>query len=146
MSEQATVDAALEIIQRRMAGSGLPIVDNVEDAKNLAKLRLGGKEQEEFLVLFLDGQFRYIKDEIMFRGSDCEATVSPKVIARRAIELNASAVLVAHNHPSGVNNASEQDIALTKRLAQALALIDAILVDHLIVGDRVVSMGEMELL
>ena len=142
MTNQEILDKALAIVQKRMATSGLPIVDSSQDAKNLAKLRLAGKDQEEFLVLFLDNQYRYIKDEVMFRGGPDSATVSPRLIAKRCIEYGASAIICSHNHPSGCMDVSRQDKEINVAIQGALDLIDARLIDHILVGESVLSMVE----
>jgi DNA repair protein RadC len=107
------------------------------------RLKMGLETEEHFAVLYLDTRHRLIAMEFPFHGTIDGATVHPRVIVKRALELNASCLIVAHNHPSGICEPSAQDIALTRRLTEALALIDIRLLDHFIVGtEGVVSLAE----
>jgi DNA repair protein RadC len=90
---------------------------------------------EVFGALFLDNRHRVIAAEELFRGTIDGASVHPREVVRRAIAHNAAALIAAHNHPSGVAEPSAADIAITRRLADALALVDVRLLDHFIVGD-----------
>jgi DNA repair protein RadC len=103
--------------------------------------------QEVFAVLFLDGQHRLLKLEEMFRGTLTQTSVYPREIVRRALELNAGAVILAHNHPSGVAEPSRADETLTQTLKSALQLVDVRVLDHLVVGQgTVISFAERGLL
>lgn len=98
---------------------------------------------EVFVVLFLDTRHRLIAVEELFRGTVNQTSVHPREVVRRALQLNAAALIVAHNHPSGSAQASMADELLTRQLKSALALVDINLLDHMIVaGQRVVSMAE----
>ena len=98
---------------------------------------------EVFACLFMDNRHRILRFEKMFHGTINSASVYPREIVRKSLQFNAAAVIVAHNHPSGVAEPSEADQRLTRRLSQALELIDVRLLDHCIVGDgHVVSMAE----
>ena len=114
------------------------------DAKALFVVRLAPKPHEVFAALFLDGRHRVLAYEELFTGTIDGAAVHPREIARRALELNAAAVIFAHNHPSGVAEPSAADGQLTKRLKQALELFDVRVLDHIIVGDgdQTVSLAE----
>ena len=94
------------------------------------------KKNETFVALFLDSQHHILSYEELFTGTINTATVHPRPIIQRILKLNASAVILAHNHPSGLCDASQHDIAVTVRLRQALALVDAKLFDHLVIGDN----------
>jgi DNA repair protein RadC len=97
--------------------------------------------------MFLDSQHRLIAFERLFRGTIDGASVYPRVVVRRALELNAAAVIFTHNHPSGVPEPSTADINITKRLKDALGLIDVRVLDHIIAGtDGTSSMAESGLL
>lgn len=97
---------------------------------------------EVFAVLFLDTRHRPVAFERLFNGTIDGATVYPRVVAVRALELNASAVIFAHNHPSGINEPSLADQAITRRLRDALALLDIRVLDHFVIGDgKPVSMA-----
>ena len=99
------------------------------------------------MVLFLDAQNRVIASEEMFRGTLTQTSVYPREVVKRALERNAAAVILAHNHPSGVAEPSRADEALTQTLRAALALIDTRVLDHFIVaGSGVLSMAERGLL
>ncbi len=92
---------------------------------------------------FLDTQHRIIRYESLFRGTLDSASVYPREVAKRALELHAGAVILAHNHPSGVAEPSDADRRITERLKDALALFDVRVLDHFVVGDgEVVSFAE----
>ena len=98
---------------------------------------------ERFAALFLDNRHRVIAEEVLFEGSIDSAAVHPRVVVQRALQVNAAAVVVGHNHPSGVAEPSAADRHLTAQLKQALALVDVRLLDHFVVGDGpAVSMAE----
>ena len=96
---------------------------------------LRDRNREIFTCLFLDTRHRVIKAEDLFQGSIDGASVYPRVVAERALRLSAAAVIVAHNHPSGVNEPSLADQAITRRLKDALLVLEIRLLDHFIVGD-----------
>ena len=87
------------------------------------------------MVLFMDAQNRVIASEEMFRGTLTQTSVYPREVVKRALAHNAGAVILAHNHPSGVAEPSQADRALTRRLSEALSLIDVRIVDHVVIGD-----------
>lgn len=98
---------------------------------------------ERFAVIFLDNRHRLIGEQVLFEGSIDHASVHPRVLVRQALERNAAAVLVAHNHPSGMAEPSLSDRQLTAHLKQALALVEVRLLDHFVIGDGPpVSMAE----
>jgi DNA repair protein RadC len=100
-----------------------------------------------FAVLFLDAQNRLIRLEEMFRGTLTQTSVYPREVVKRALELHAGAVILAHNHPSGVAEPSRADEFLTRTLSDALQLVDVRVLDHLVVGQaQVVSFAERGLL
>ncbi len=102
--------------------------------------QLGGLPYEVFSVLFLDTRHRLIRFETLFTGSLTQTSVYPREVARRCLQLNAAAVIAAHNHPTGVAEASRADQLLTTQLQRSLALLDITLLDHLIVaGDQTIS-------
>jgi len=96
--------------------------------------KIGGLEYEVFWVLFLDAQNRLIAAEEMFRGTLTQTSVYPREVVKRALALNASIVMLAHNHPSGVVEPSRADEAITRTLKTALQLVDVRVLDHVIVG------------
>lgn len=97
--------------------------------------RLRDCPYEVFLCLFLDNRHRILADEIMFRGTISGAAVYPREVAKRALEVNAAALIACHNHPSGVAEPSRSDKAITKKLQEALALVEVRLLDHFVIGD-----------
>ena len=109
--------------------------------------KLAGYEHEVFAVLFLDSQHRLIEYAEMFRGTIDSASVYPRELVKEALRLNAAAVIVSHNHPSGNPEPSAADRALTQRLKEALALVDVRTLDHVIVaGSRTTSFAECGLI
>ena len=105
--------------------------------------RLRSRPHEVFACLFLDNQHRVISFEELFRGTIDHASVYPREVAKRALEVNAAALIVAHNHPSGVAEPSRTDRAITRRLREAMALVDVRLLDHFVIGEgEVVSFAE----
>lgn len=131
-STQHILEAAAAILEDRVrSGEVMGCPDQV---KSLIQLKLGVEEREHFGVLFLDTKHRMISFEIMFSGTLSQTSVYPREVARRALALNAAAVILAHNHPSGDTEASFADQALTKRLVEACQLVDVRVVDHVIVS------------
>lgn len=100
------------------------------------KRQLRDKKNETFAALFLDTQYRVLAYEELFSGTINATSVYPRPIIERVLKLNAAAVILAHNHPSGISEASEQDLVVTKRLQEALELVDVCLLDHLVIGDN----------
>ncbi|MDO6706298.1 MULTISPECIES: DNA repair protein RadC [unclassified Photobacterium] len=104
---------------------------------------LRDRHREVFYILFLDNQHRVIEGEVMFEGTIDAASVYPREVVKRSLELNAAAVILAHNHPSGVAEPSQADRRITRRISDALALVDIRILDHFVVGDgEVVSFAE----
>ncbi len=109
--------------------------------------RLKGRPHEMFCCLYLNTQNQVIEFEELFRGTIDSASVYPREVVKQALNHNAKSIIAVHNHPSGHAEPSHADIAITKRLHQALELIDIQLLDHIIVaGNRVISMAEQQLL
>ena len=102
--------------------------------RDYLQLLLGGRHQEVFLVLFLDTQHRVIASEELFHGTLGQTSVYPREVVKRALAHNAAAVILAHNHPSGVAEPSQSDRMLTDALKQALALVDVRVLDHFVVA------------
>jgi DNA repair protein RadC len=108
--------------------------------------RLHHHPHEVFAVLFLDNRHRVITYEELFTGTIDGASVHPREVVRRALAHNAAALIFAHNHPSGVAEPSAADAAITRRLKEALALIDVRVLDHIVIGDDAVSLAERGML
>ena len=88
-----------------------------------------------FACLYLDNQHRLIEYKELFRGTIDGASVYPREVVKLCLQLNAAAVIFAHNHPSGINEPSQADRQITDKLKQALALVDIRVLDHFIIGD-----------
>ncbi len=111
--------------------------------KDYLRTKLAGLEHEVFAVLFLDTRHRLIEYVEMFRGTIDSAAVYPREVVKTALQLNAAAVIVSHNHPSGNPEPSSADMALTRRLKDALALVEVRTLDHIVVGgESTVSFAE----
>lgn len=118
-----------------------------EDTRRFLTARLRQYPHEVFACLFLDNRHRVIAFEELFRGTIDAASVYPREVVRRTLDHNAAAVILAHNHPSGVAEPSRADESLTRRLRDALALVDVRVLDHVVVGDgETVSFAERGLL
>jgi DNA repair protein RadC len=124
-----------------------PLLNSWAALTDYLRAALGYEKTEQFHVLFLDARTRLIADEIMGRGTIDHAPVYPREIARRALELHALGVILAHNHPSGTTEASRDDIAMTREVRRALQPLGIALHDHLIVtGTTCASMKQLGLL
>jgi DNA repair protein RadC len=111
--------------------------------RDYLQLLLGGRHQEVFLVLFLDTQHRVIASEELFHGTLGQTSVYPREVVKRALAHNAAAVILAHNHPSGMAEPSQSDRMLTDALKQALSLVDVRVLDHFIVAaGQILSFAE----
>lgn len=140
------VSEALAITGKSVRRRSSPL-SNPRAVKQYLMLLLTDREHEVFAVLFLDVRNRAIKFEEMFRGTLDQAAVYPREVVKRALQLNAAAVVLVHNHPSGIPEPSQADELITRRLKEALALIDVRVLDHLIVGaDFVESFADRGLL
>ena len=104
--------------------------------KDYLRLVLGGRQQEVFMVLFLDAQHRLIASEEMFHGTLTQTSVYPREVVKRALIHNAAAVMLSHNHPSGMSEPSSSDRMLTDALKQALGLVDVRVLDHIVIGEQ----------
>lgn len=105
-----------------------------DQTRSYLQARLEGYPYEVFACLFLDNRHRVIEYEELFRGTIDGASVHPREVVRRALSHNAAALILAHNHPSGVAEPSQADQRITQRLRDALALIDIRILDHIVVG------------
>ncbi|KTD39481.1 DNA repair protein RadC [Legionella moravica] len=111
-------------------------ITNSKQTYAYLKKRLRDYKNETFAALYLDNQHRIIAYEELFSGTINSATVHPRPIIERVLQLNAAALILAHNHPSGVSDASHQDLEVTERIREALELVDARLLDHIVIGDN----------
>lgn len=104
--------------------------------KDYLRMALGGRQQEVFMVLFLDAQNRLIASEELFHGTLTQTSVYPREVVKRALMHNAAAVMLSHNHPSGLAEPSSADRSLTDALKQALGLVDVRVLDHIVIGEQ----------
>jgi DNA repair protein RadC len=147
-AKYAQLQAVLEMARRQLfeniqRGDALC---SPEDTRQYLSAELRSYPHEVFACLFLDNRHRVLTFEKLFYGTIDGASVYPREIVRRAIAHNAAAVIFAHNHPSGVAEPSAADKQITQRLKDALALIEVRVLDHMIVGDDVVSFAERGLI
>lgn len=112
-----------------------PRISCPADGRDYLRMRFAGLRREEFHALWLTSQNQLIESECLFVGSLTQTSVFPREVVRRALEVNAGAVVFAHNHPSGNSRPSSSDIELTAHLKRALALIDVKVVDHMVVTE-----------
>ena len=139
------LQACLEMSQRYLAEqiSQGDLLQNPAQVKSYLQTRLKARLNEVFAVLFLDNQHRVIEYQELFFGTINASSVHPRIILQRCLQLNAAAVILCHNHPSGIAEASISDKDITDTIKAALALIDVRLLDHLIVAaHQVISMAE----
>ncbi|MBV8604329.1 MAG: DNA repair protein RadC [Pelomonas sp.] len=148
-AKRAEIAAVLEIARRALDHQlrATPVLDSPAAVRDYVNLHLARHGHEVFAVLFLDAQMRLLRLEPMFRGSLSQTSVYPREVVKRALELGAASVILAHNHPSGVAEPSRADAQLTARLRDALALVEVRVLDHLVAAQgQTVSMAERGLL
>lgn len=142
--------AAIGEIGRRVLAERLPRGDVISDPESVRRYLLGelrDLEHEVFGLLLLDARHQVLRFERLFRGTIDGASVHPREVVRTALGVGAAAVILVHNHPSGVAEPSRADVRITARLKSALELVDVRVLDHLIVGDvDVTSLAERGLL
>ncbi|QPK62891.1 DNA repair protein RadC [Methylomonas sp. LL1] len=142
--EEDVIFEAIQIYNRTFS-KGEPLT-STDKAKDCIKLKLARYEYEVFLCLFLDNQHRVIACDELFRGTIDGASVYPREVVKAALQHRAAALIMAHNHPSGISEPSQADRVITEKLKAALALIDIRVLDHFIVGESVYSFAEHGLL
>lgn len=141
VTEEDILDMAMKLACKRLS-KRRALINPGEVRKHLS-VKLALVEHEEFSVIFLNNKHRVLSYETLFRGTIDGASVYPREVVKMTLKYNAAAVILVHNHPSGEAEPSHQDIKITKRLKDALALIDVRVLDHFIVGGKnVVSLAE----
>jgi len=128
----AGIELAQELLTEELRAR--PVFDSPESVRNYLRLKFAGQSYESFVVLFVDASNRLISADEMFRGTLTQTAVYPREVVKRALQHNASAVLFAHPHPSGVCEPSAADKVLTRALQSSLALVDVRVLDHFVVG------------
>ena len=136
-AKYAQLQAVLEMARRHLAASLVHtnVLTDPECVHNYLQSQLRHCDREIFALLLLDSRHRVLRFERLFEGTLDGAAVYPREVLKSALSVGAAAVILVHNHPSGVAEPSQADIAITQRLKAALALVDIRVLDHLIVGD-----------
>jgi DNA repair protein RadC len=148
-AKQAEILAVMEMARRALAQrlQERPVLDSPARMGDYLRLHLGQLSHEVFAVLFLDAQHKLITLEELFRGTLSQTSVYPREVVLRALHHHASAVVLAHNHPSGQPEPSSADVALTRTLMAALGLVDVRVLDHIVVtAQSTLSMAEKGLM
>ena len=133
----ATLEALPELARRYYAAS-LPVGESIKspaDTEDFLHARIRHLGHELFCCLYLDNRHRVLRFDELFRGTIDGTSVYPREVVKEALSVNAAAVILAHNHPSGVAEPSQADERITARLKSALELVDIRLLDHLIIGN-----------
>ncbi|WP_193073473.1 JAB domain-containing protein [Pseudomonas sp. FME51] len=128
------IQRALMILEGRMFQRG-PKLQRPHDVRDFLRIKLVPEPNEVFSVIFLDTQHRVLAYELLFRGTIDSATVYPRVVLKRALDHQAAAVVLAHNHPSGISDPSTADRHLTQQLKDLLGQLDIRMLDHFIIGE-----------
>jgi DNA repair protein RadC len=145
VAEDAIIAQAMSILESRLRTKTTAFT-SPDQSKQFVRCKLQQLEHEVFSVLFLDNQNYLIEYTEMFRGTIDSASVYPREVAKVALELNAAAVIFAHNHPSGISVPSSADRNITNKLKSALELFDIRVLDHIIIGDTTYSFAESGLI
>ena len=132
---EQVIGLAQSIISDRLQRDENITATSPGDVQKYLQLQLAAKEQEIFSAMFLDTRHRLIEFKKMFYGTIDGSSVHPRECVKAALKVNAAAVIFAHNHPSGISEPSLSDQAITRRLKDALALLDIRLLDHFVVGE-----------
>ena len=136
-SRARVIHALPELARRYFEASLVPgeAIRSPADTEAYLQARLRHLGHELFCCLYLDNRHRVLRFDEMFRGTIDGTSVYPREVVKEALAVNAAAIILAHNHPSGVAEPSQADERITKRLKSALELVDIRLLDHLIIGD-----------
>ncbi|AYV24975.1 RadC family protein [Vibrio maritimus] len=141
--EQETLAHAADILKSKLIISEQPALTAPNLVKAFCQTSLAAKEHEVFGVIFLDNQHRVRSSAELFTGTIDAASVYPREVVKKALAENAAAVLFYHNHPSGTAEPSQADRRITRRLADALALVDIRVLDHFVISfEDTVSFAE----
>ena len=145
VEKQSVITLAMKVLSiKHRAGR---VLSKPDETRNFLRLRLADYRNEVFGCLFLDNRHRIIAVRELFQGTIDGASVYPRVVVQQAMEVNAAAMVFFHNHPSGVAEPSHADEVITRRLKDALALVDVRVLDHFVVSaGESVSFAERGLL
>ncbi|KXI29807.1 RadC family protein [Paraglaciecola hydrolytica] len=142
---QACIEMSKRFFEQKM--DKVDTLNSVDQTKTFLLTKLRDQPQEVFAMLLLDSQHRLIKYRPMFYGTIDSASVYPRVLVKQALDDNAAAVILAHNHPSGIAEPSQADQHITQRIIAAMNLVDIKVLDHFVIGDGVaVSFAQRGLL
>jgi DNA repair protein RadC len=138
LAEERAVYKALDVLAKRLVKKPDPVayIDGPGAIRDFLQVACGIESREVFYVVFLDARHGVISSEKMFSGGLTGAAIYVGEVAKRALRLNAAALVVAHNHPSGVSEPSSADRELTERLRSGLAILEIRLLDHLVFGNN----------
>ena len=134
VNEQRVIRRAMRVLERYQRQPGEQFLA-ASCTKSWLLLYLARQEREVFVVLYLDNQHRLLEHETLFLGTISHTEIHPREIVKSALHHNAAAVIIAHNHPSGVTEASDADRKITSRIVNALDLIEVRVLDHFIIGN-----------
>ena len=140
--DDAIIAAAIKIVEKRLRKNRDPSQFNItksDDAINYVRLRFAECETEHFWVMFLNTRHDLISCDVLFTGTIDACSIYPRVIIQQALAKNAAAIIVGHNHPSGNPDPSRADVAITAKIVDACRTVDIRVLDHLVVGENVVS-------
>jgi DNA repair protein RadC len=132
---QACIEMSKRFFEQKM--DKVDTLNSVEQTKTFLLTKLRDQPQEVFAMLLLDSQHRLIKYRPMFYGTIDSASVYPRVLVKQALDDNAAAVILAHNHPSGIAEPSQADQHITQRIIAAMGLVDIKVLDHFVIGDGI---------
>lgn len=141
ISEEELIETAKRALAEKLVNA--PVFSSPQVVRDFLILEMANLEVEVFYVLYLDAQHKLLEQNPLCSGTVSGAAVYPREVVRHVIKSNAVAVILAHNHPSGVCEPSAADRRITERIKNALALIDVNVLDHLVVGgDTIYSFAE----
>lgn len=142
---QAVTELARRVLREELAAG--TVLSSPQQLRDFLALRLAGLTHEVFMAIYLDAQHRLVADEVLFTGTLAQTSVYPREVVKAALRHNAAAVILAHNHPSGLAEPSRADELLTARLKAALEMIDVRVLDHFIIaGHTSLSFAERGLI
>ncbi|RUO26000.1 hypothetical protein CWE09_04545 [Aliidiomarina minuta] len=145
MTAREVLQKASEIIAQRYARQSEPFTSPTL-TKEYLQLKLSNYDREVFGIMLLDSQHRLIEFQELFQGTINAAAVYPREIVKAVIQANAAAVILTHNHPSGIPEPSQADMRITEKIKSCLEVIDVPVLDHIVVGETCVSFAERGLL
>ncbi len=145
VNEQRVIQRALRLLEKYQRQPSESFT-STSVTKARLQLRMAHLEREAFIVMYLDNQHCLLERETLFTGTLSHTEVHPREVVKSALKHNAAAVILAHNHPSGTTEISQQDKHITQRIVKALALVEVRVLDHLVVGNETISFAELGLL